>query len=171
MGVVKSFCPDCNKEIETTEEICVDFSSTISNVSYDVFFHINFMKKAYGMLYKLENLTRLIINQTMTKEYGIDWIIQAPLTKKHQSYKKDFTRFYLHELVSMITSYECLTILFTSTEVRQVQSTFPIRNKIAHSKLITKNEFEQLSGALKVFKNLYLKMENEIMWNFISREN
>lgn len=162
MTVVNSYCPVCNKEVETTEEDCVDVTKTILNISYDSFFRLNFMQKAYGILYELENLTRLIINKTMTKIYGIGWIIKAPLTKKYQSYKKDFSKFYLHELVSMITSYECLTILFTSTEIRQIQSTFPIRNKIAHSKLITNNEFKQLSVALKVLKNVYLKMENQI---------
>jgi|SRR5699024_9690199 len=162
MTVVNSYCPVCNKEVETTEEDRVNVTKTISNISYDSFARLNFMQKAYGMLYELENLTRLIINKTMTKIYGIGWIIKAPLTKKYQSYKKDFSKFYLHELVSIINSYECLTILFTSTEIRQVQSTFPIRNKIAHSKLITNNEFRKLLVALKIIKNVYLKIENQI---------
>ena len=47
-----------------------------------------FMKNAYGLLYRLENTLRTFINETMEKKYGADWIIKAPLSMKYPPIKK-----------------------------------------------------------------------------------
>ncbi|MFB9974354.1 hypothetical protein FPQ10_10295 [Allobacillus sp. SKP2-8] len=107
-----------------------------------------FMKQAYGMLYDLENQLRKVISITMTEEYGSGWLIQAPLTNLYKPYRKNFSRFYLHELVSMLSSYECFSEIFKVKEIAQLKSILPIRNKIAHCKLITKEELRLLSYVL-----------------------
>lgn len=52
----------------------------------DLLMEVNFMKKAYGVLYELKNLLRNSLEETMIKEYGIDWFLKATLTMKYQSY-------------------------------------------------------------------------------------
>lgn len=152
MNEIELHCLECNKSLEIFKVVCSDKTDILTNHSNGHLSQVTFMKEAYGMLYELENITRIIIDKTMIKNYGIDWFIKAPLTKRYQSYRKQFSKFYLHELISLINSYDCLSILFTSKEIFLIRNTLPIRNKIAHSKLISDYDFEQLSIALKIIK-------------------
>lgn len=42
-----------------------------------------FMKEAYGLFYKIETTLRQIIESRMKEEYGIDWLLQAPLSMRY----------------------------------------------------------------------------------------
>lgn len=103
-----------------------------------------FMEKSYGLFYKIENILRVVIDRTMRKHYGIDWIIQAPLSMNYLPYKKHFSAFYFHELISQLKGYPCLTHLFPHAIILQLEKTVSIRNKIAHCKLLSSHEFHIL---------------------------
>ncbi len=113
---------------------------------------VDFMKKAYGILYEIENLLRYFIEDTMSKEYGSNWFLKAPLTMKYQLYKKSFSSFYYHQLISLIKGYSCFTTKFNSSAIIQLQETIPIRNKIAHCKVLTQEEYEKLEMAHHAIK-------------------
>lgn len=102
------------------------------------------MQKAYGILYKLEKSLRKHIEKTMQKEYGQGWWTKAPLENKYPPYKKHFNNFYLHETISLLSSYECLSIQFNREVFAQLVSIVPIRNKVAHMKLIALEDYELL---------------------------
>src|SRR5690625_4762465 len=102
------------------------------------------MKVAYGALYTLENNLREYIKETMTKEYGHGWWIKAPIANKYPAYKKHFNNFYFHEVISLLLSYECLSTQFPAALLSELKAAIPIRNKIAHMKLLSEEEFQEL---------------------------
>lgn len=107
---------------------------------------IEYMKDAYGMLYQIENKLRLNIAQTMKKEYGSNWLKRAPFENKYEPYKKgNLNDFLLYELIRMIYSYECLKYMINIPE-KEISLIPSIRNKIAHSKLISKSEYDTLKS-------------------------
>jgi len=114
--------------------------------------------EAYGLLYEVENTLRFIIEDTMKNEYGLDWLIKAPLAMNYPPYKKHFSSFYYHELISFLKGYPCLAQLIPSTTIVQLQNTITIRNKIAHCKMVTSEEFNKLNEIYKVVMDL--KIEN-----------
>ncbi|GAQ19130.1 6-phospho-beta-glucosidase [Oceanobacillus picturae] len=130
---------------------------------------VDFMKKAYGILYEIENLLRYSIEDTMSKEYGNDWFLKAPLTMKYQLYKKSFSSFYYHELISLIKGYPCFTTKFNSSAIIQLQETIPIRNKIAHCKALTQEEYDKLEVAhyatkMSVLSEVIIKLKNKMVY-------
>lgn len=109
------------------------------------------MKEAYGLLYEIENSLRRTITLSMKSEYGIDWLIQAPLSMQYKTYSKNFSSFYYHELISLLPAYPCIFQHFSTEIINKLQQTIPIRNKIAHTHFLTQTEFETLSY---VYENL-----------------
>ena len=116
------------------------------------------MKQAYGKLYEIENHLRLMINETMIKEYGIGWLIKAPSINRYKPYQKNFTNFYLHELVSMLSSYACLKAMFDSKEIKIFVSILSVRNKIAHCNLISDEELDQLHETLTILERVKIDL-------------
>lgn len=107
---------------------------------------VEFMKDAYGMLYQIENMLRLKIDFIMEERYGRDWIRRAPLENKYEPYKKDdLNDFHLYELIKIINSYECIKDQI-DIPLRQTSRIPYIRNKIAHSKLISDGEYDLLKS-------------------------
>lgn len=107
---------------------------------------IEYMKDAYGMLYQIENMLRLKIALIMKKEYGANWIRRAPLENKYEPYKKnDLNDFHLYELIKIMDSYDCIKnqIDIPSKQISRIPY---IRNKIAHSKLISYTEYDLLKS-------------------------
>ena len=102
------------------------------------------MKFAYGVLYRLENNLREYIKETMTREYGHGWWIKAPLANNYPAYKKHFNNLYFHEVISLLLAYECSITQFPATLQSQLTATIPIRNKIAHMKVLSEEEYQQL---------------------------
>ncbi|WP_093136239.1 hypothetical protein [Salinibacillus kushneri] len=89
----------------------------------------------------------------MKQEYGVDWFIKAPLTMNYKSYTKGFSSFHFHELISLLIGYPCLTNKFTLQVIIQLQETIPIRNKIAHCKIITYHDYEKLQEVNKLVRD------------------
>jgi len=117
-----------------------------------------YMKEAYGLLYEIENTLRIIIEDTMRSEYGMDWLIKAPSAMKYPPYRKHFSSFYYHELISFLKGYPCLVQVIPATTIIQLQNTIAIRNKIAHCKLLSSQEFDILKESF----NMVIKSGYEI---------
>lgn len=98
---------------------------------------VEFMLNAYRQLYEIENKLRLIIKTNMEKQYGLHW--HALLHEKRS--EKD--SFY-HELVAFFGKYPQALPHFNDLQRKKLHSLTPIRNKIAHSRLIDSDEYNFL---------------------------
>ncbi len=115
---------------------------------------IDFMKEAYGELYKIEISLRILIHEVMTEEYGPGWLIKAPVSMGYRPYQKPLSSFYYHELISLLSSYPCLKQIFREDCILLLRNTISIRNNIAHCKSIQNDEFKKLVCALKEIKEI-----------------
>jgi len=98
---------------------------------------IDLMCEAYKCLYQIEIKLRSIIKFNMTHMYGIHWKV------KFKEKRSEDDAFY-HELISYFGKYPQALPHFKTPELKKLQQLTPIRNKIAHSHLLTKEEFEFL---------------------------
>lgn len=105
------------------------------------------MMNAYGLLYNIENTLRAYITHNMREHYGIGWYIKAPSVEKHLPYKKDFSSLNLHDLIAMVATYDCLKRLFDMQDISKLRIINPIRNKIAHSRNLSNEEYDKLYTA------------------------
>lgn len=105
---------------------------------------INTMRNAYSMLYIIENSLRSYIIQNMRKDYGLDWYRVAPRKQKLRSYNKSFNKLYFHELIPFIIVYPCLSNNLPNNLANDLRNLISIRNKIAHHKYLTNDEFNKL---------------------------
>lgn len=109
------------------------------------------MKEAYSLLYEIENHLRLIVKTNMQKKYGYHWV--SILYEK-----RDEQTSYFHELVAFFGKYPQVLPHFSTEQLKLLQRLTPIRNKIAHSHLITQTEYELLKqGHQLVIKQPIIK--------------
>lgn len=102
----------------------------------------NLMTEAYSMLYQIENRLRLIVKTNMQKKYGYHWV--SILYEK-----RDEQISYFHELVAFFGKYPNVLTHFKTDQFKLLQRLTPIRNKIAHTHLITQTEYELLEKCYK----------------------
>ncbi|WP_060679459.1 hypothetical protein [Virgibacillus halodenitrificans] len=95
------------------------------------------MKEAYSMLYEIENHLRLIIKANMLKKFGHQWV--SILYEK-----RDEQTSYYHELIAFFGKYPNVLPHINAAQLKMLNQLIPIRNKIAHSHLITQSEYELL---------------------------
>lgn len=106
------------------------------------------MKEAYGMLYTLENSLRIFVRQKMMEEYGVNWFHVAPRLELRRGPRKDFESLCLHELESVyIRTYESAFYKLPLEFFMRLRDVYPLRNKIAHSFLLSEEEFSTLFQA------------------------
>jgi hypothetical protein len=111
------------------------------------------MKEAYAMLYEIENHLRLIIKTNMHQKFGCHWV--SILYEKRDEHTS-----YYHELVAFFGKYPQVLTHFNSNQLNLLKQLTPIRNKIAHSHLITKTEYELLEQCHQfVIKQPIIKKE------------
>ncbi|KHF41467.1 hypothetical protein [Halalkalibacter okhensis] len=101
------------------------------------------MKEAYSMLYEMENHLRLIVKTNMEKKYGYRWV--SILYER-----RDEQTSYFHELVAFFGKYPHILTHFKPEQLTLLRQLTPIRNKIAHSHLITETEYELLEKCYKI---------------------
>jgi len=65
-------------------------------------------------------------------------------------FKKHINSYNLHELISIFLSYTCLRNSLNDKILLQLYEIIPIRNKIAHSLLITEHEYDELQKVYKI---------------------
>ncbi len=112
-----------------------------------VYMEVLMMIKAYGLLYNIENTLRSYITHNMSEHYGNGWYIKAPVVEKLLPYKKELSSLYLHELIAMVATYDCLKCSFDKQDIHKLRLIIPIRNKIAHSHNLSNEEYEKLYTA------------------------
>jgi|SRR5690625_913297 len=105
------------------------------------------MMNAYELLCNFENTLRSYITHNMNEHYGIGWYIKAPSVEKHLPYKKDFSSLNLHDLIAMVAAYDCLKRSCDKQDIRKLRIINPIRNKIAHSRKLSNEEYDKLYNA------------------------
>src|SRR5690625_344688 len=115
------------------------------------------MINTYGLLYNIENTLRSYITHNMSEHYGIGWYIKAPV-EKYLPYKKDFSSLNLHDLIAMVATYDCLKRSFDKQDIRKLRIINPIRNKIAHSRKLSNEEYDKLYNAYLI---LDIEINNE----------
>lgn len=114
------------------------------------------MKEAYSMLYEIENHLRLIVKTNMQKKYGYHWV--SILYEK-----RDEQTSYYHEIVAFFGKYPHILTHFNSKQLQLLKQLTPIRNKIAHSHLITQTEYELLEECYKfVIKQPIIKRQKVV---------
>lgn len=100
------------------------------------------MSKAYQYLFEIENTLRNVIKNRMHEAYGLDWERVAPRINKIP--QKNFQTLRFHNLITWFKVYPPLQPVFPSKILSDLESLIPIRNKIAHCKLLTIQEFNDL---------------------------
>ncbi|WP_233879908.1 hypothetical protein [Virgibacillus halodenitrificans] len=100
------------------------------------------MKEAYSMLYEIENQLRLIIKTNMEKEYGYYWV------EKLYEKRNEETSYY-HELIAFFGKYPRALPHINSQQLKLLHQLTPTRNRIAHSHLISRTEYELLGKCHK----------------------
>lgn len=78
----------------------------------------------------------------MTEAYGINWRRVAPMKNKFS--RKILNDNYFHNVLSWFRVYPPLLEVFPSVYLSDLQTLIPIRNKIAHCRMLTDEEFQQL---------------------------
>ncbi|WP_096437442.1 hypothetical protein [Alteribacter populi] len=99
-----------------------------------------FMVEAYRLHYELENNLRWFIRYRMENDYGKDW-------ERALQIRYDYSNAYFHDLISLLFKYPNILIKLEHAQRKLLISTIPIRNKIAHAKVLTNKEFKQLEKA------------------------
>ncbi|SHF97949.1 hypothetical protein [Ornithinibacillus halophilus] len=117
--------------------------------------NIDYMSSAYKLLYEIETTLKQNIELTLEKHYGVNWqhILRV---------NRDFKTAFFHELISYYGKYPPLTSIFTTSERNQLYQIVNTRNKIAHMKIISNEEYEMLVKCKKLVK-VKLTADKEIL--------
>jgi hypothetical protein len=102
------------------------------------------MKSAYEYLYKMENILRNYIQDTLQVNYGSNWLIVAPKSLNYRLFKKNPSNYNYHETISLLAAYPCLSFNYKDSLLNKLEMIIPIRNKIAHCHLISQDELDFL---------------------------
>ncbi len=105
-----------------------------------------YMQNAYKLLYEIETSLKNNVESTLSNIHGIHW---EYILKE----RKDFENTLYHDIVSYYGKYVPLTQTFTDTERKFLYSISNIRNKVAHMKVITNNEYTDLKQAHEIVQS------------------
>jgi hypothetical protein len=100
------------------------------------------MKEAYGMFFIIESKLRKIILTNIINTY-----VYSYLVKRYES-----DSIYYRNLIEYFRSLPEILPHFDNTELNKLAKLNLIRNKIAHSHLLTDSEFKQLEKCYQLVK-------------------
>lgn len=103
---------------------------------------IELMKKAYGLLYKLENSMRTYIKEKMEEYYGLHWLHYAPRKVLKRPPTKSFESLLFSDYKTYFRNYPKAFKSIPPKFYTRLHQLYPIRNKIAHNHLLTFSEYE-----------------------------
>lgn len=106
------------------------------------------MLDAYKLLFVIETTLKEYIDVTLSKNYGQNWKIRL-------KEKRNIQNLYYHEVISFYGKYPPLNQTFTPIEKELLYSLTPIRNKIAHMKLINNDEYTNLEKCHTLLKRKF----------------
>lgn len=101
------------------------------------------MKTSYGHLYFIENTIRNTILTKLFELYGINWVTVISRSYRNELTNKYIEDMYFHELLSFILLIPELKEVFGELS-KDLFKVVPIRNKIAHCKIIEDHEIHYL---------------------------
>lgn len=107
---------------------------------------IEMMKRAYEILFRVENMLRRYVQDKLLDHYGKNWLIEAPKSMKYLPFRRNPSNYFYHELISLLLAYPCLLFKKADSLFIDLQQTIPIRNKIAHCYEISQEEFDLLEN-------------------------
>lgn len=120
----------------------------MSTITFEINNDIELMKVAYGQLFHVENALRSYIVFKMENEYGNLWFTKAPQIERMKPPKKRFDQLYIYELeLYYLRVFPVFKLISTKGFFNQLHTIYPIRNKIAHSHLLTADQFDTLNEA------------------------
>ena len=111
------------------------------------------MKIGYGCLFEIENELRCIINAILKDYYGVKWPEKINSIYSNKIANKKLGNLYFHELVSFISMIPILKKYFSKDLLNNLKKISPIRNKIAHCKLISDHELGLLNITYSMLRN------------------
>ncbi|MCR1833121.1 hypothetical protein NSA56_01755 [Oceanobacillus caeni] len=116
------------------------------------------MTEAYYQLIQIEMQLRSVIKEKMTEKYGIHW--HAILSKRieNATIRKKFDDLEYYQVVSYFNILPSLTSIYPTKLKLQLRSLGDIRNKIAHHKMLNKEEFKRLD---EVYRELCVPVEEK----------
>jgi hypothetical protein len=105
---------------------------------------VEYMSRAYAMLYEIENTMRKFIQRRMEDTYGLTWYHTAHKHVGLRRPRKPFERYFLHELEqSYLRVYPTFDFL-PQEFFGSLHDLYPIRNLIAHSHCLPKSNSKPL---------------------------
>ncbi len=110
-----------------------------------------FMKDAYGMLYEIETKLKRIVITNLLNYYGSNWLLS-----RYES------KLYLHDLIAYFAKYPQVLTHFSPLQLTMLRKLPTTRNKVAHAKLSTDDEFIQLKKCYAFVKRAPFSKRNNI---------
>ncbi|MCT8138664.1 hypothetical protein H1D32_13470 [Anaerobacillus sp. CMMVII] len=100
------------------------------------------MKEAYGMFFVIESKLRQIILTNLINNYGYTHLVKRYLAE-NQLYRN---------LIEYFQALPHVLPHFDAKQLSLLSKLTPIRNKIAHSHMLTDNEFNHLTKCYRLVK-------------------
>jgi hypothetical protein len=101
--------------------------------------NIDQMCNAYRLLYEMETKLRMIIDDTLQKEYGLYWYLRSSVLPNI-----NFLIANYFQLIHIIRKFPSLKSHFTETQIKELTQLNEVRNNICHMKDLTLEEYEHL---------------------------
>ena len=98
---------------------------------------IDLMTSAYKLLYRMETYLKQGIDKVLSKTHGVNWQFILRVNR-------DIDNLYLSDIIGYYGKYQELTTIFSDSQRTELYHLVSIRNKVAHMKLISTNEYEAL---------------------------
>ncbi|WP_416151145.1 hypothetical protein ACM26V_09330 [Salipaludibacillus sp. HK11] len=109
---------------------------------------IDYMTSAYRMLYEVETLLKYNVHSALFRKRGWKW-------EEHATFKKPLDEMYFPEVLSLYEKHPLFMYYFDYKELSFLLSLKPIRNDIAHMKVITSEEYNLLVKSFQTVKEKF----------------
>ena len=121
------------------------------------------MKTGYEYLFVIENELRVSVEYLLELKYGMNWKESIKRNYKNNLVQKNFENLYFHELISFLSMIPVLKDNYGDHLINCLKRICPIRNKIAHCRLISDLELELLTDTfLNIKDNLYVHINSRV---------
>lgn len=111
------------------------------------------MKECYGYLFEIENILKNSIRSHLYNLYGENWILIIRKKYNNRISNKDLENMNFHELISFIKMPSELKGFYKEDILKSLTRVAIVRNKIAHCKIINRNEYKEIYQIYEKLKN------------------
>ncbi|MGJ9383881.1 hypothetical protein [Salipaludibacillus sp. CF4.18] len=106
---------------------------------------IDYMTSAYKVLYEIETLLKYNIHSTFYKRHGLRW-------EEFVTFKKPLEIMFFRDVLTLYLEHPLFKNYFDNEEIILLLNLRPIRNDIAHMKVITTEEYDLLIKCCHIVK-------------------